>query len=67
MRNNPLSVPETMLPEEAIEEFKDIYFRLYGMRLSDAEARRRAENIVRLYEAVYGPDPTGPIRDEEDE
>jgi len=56
-----------MLPEEAIEEFKDIYFRLYGMRLSDAEARRRAENIVRLYEAVYGPDPTGPIRDEEDE
>jgi hypothetical protein len=53
-----------MLPQEAIEEFKQIYLDLYGEVLSDAEARAKAENLVRLYEAVYGPEPTpfpGPI------
>ena len=46
-----------MLPKSAIEEFKQLYFKNYGIRLSDEEATRRAENFVGLYEAVYGDDP----------
>ena len=46
-----------MLPKEAIEEFKKLYAKNYGIELSDEEATRRAENFVGLYEAVYGDDP----------
>ena len=46
-----------MLPKEAIEEFKKLYAKNYGVKLSDEEASRRANNFVGLYEAVYGDDP----------
>lgn len=46
-----------MLPKEAIEEFKVLYEKNYGVKLSDEEAGRRANNFVALYEAVYGDDP----------
>lgn len=44
-----------MLPDEAIEEFKEIYKREFGEELSAEEARRRAENLVGLFGAVYTP------------
>ncbi len=43
-----------MLPKEAIEEFKKLYVKNYGIELSDEEATRRANNLVALYGAVYG-------------
>ena len=43
-----------MLPKEAIEEFKRLYAKNYGVELSDEEATRRANNLVALYTAVYG-------------
>ena len=43
-----------MLPKEAIEEFKKLYSKNYGIELSDEEARRRASNLVDLFAAVYG-------------
>ena len=43
-----------MLPKEAINEFKKIYQRIYGMKLTDEEALKRANNLVSLYKAVYG-------------
>lgn len=46
-----------MLPKSAIEEFKQLYAKNYGVELSDEEATRRAENFVALYDAVYGDDP----------
>jgi len=46
-----------MLPKIAIEEFKKLYLKNYGIQLSDEEAIRRAENFVGLYGAVYGDDP----------
>jgi len=46
-----------MLPKEAIEEFKVLYEKNYGVKLSDKEASRRANNFVALYDAVYGDDP----------
>ena len=48
-----------MLPDEAIKEFQELYLRLYGELLSDEEARRKAEKLVSLYEAVYEQDSNG--------
>lgn len=50
-----------MLPKEAIEEFKKLYFEDFGIQLSDEEASYRANNLVALYTAVYG-DNSGLIR-----
>lgn len=50
-----------MLPPEAIEEFKQLYLKLYGKTLSDPEARQRAENLVNLYKAVLEPERVGRI------
>lgn len=47
-----------MLPEEAIKEFKLAYKKKFGIDLSDEEARRRAQNLVNLYKAVYGGSPS---------
>ena len=43
-----------MLPKCAVEEYKELYFRNFKIRLSDEEATRRANNLVDLYAAVYG-------------
>ncbi|MEK7663879.1 MAG: hypothetical protein AAB340_00290 [Patescibacteria group bacterium] len=45
-----------MLPKKAIEEFKRIYKKNYGIELTNEEAIKRANNLVALYEAVYGND-----------
>jgi len=44
-----------MLPQDAINEFKDLYRKQYGVVLSDTEAARRANNLMRLYRAVLKP------------
>jgi hypothetical protein len=46
-----------MLPKEAIIEFKKVYAKVYGAELSDAEAERRANNLVGFYSEVYGGNP----------
>ncbi len=43
-----------MLPQEAIDEFKKLYKARFKVDLSDEEASLRANNLVNLYEAVYG-------------
>lgn len=47
-----------MLPPEAIEEYKTLYKKRFGVDLSDAEASFRANHLVDLYKAVRGePSP----------
>jgi len=46
-----------MLPKEAIEEYKKLYEKRYGVVLSDAEAILRANNLVKFYKAVLGSEP----------
>jgi len=41
-----------MLPKEAIEEYKRLYKKRFGVVLSDPEASFRANNLVKLYKAV---------------
>ena len=43
-----------MLQKEAIEEFKQIYKKEFGVDLSDEEASYRANNLLNLYKAVLG-------------
>ena len=38
----------------AVQEFKELVFKRYGLVLSDAEALEQAGNLLRLYKAVYG-------------
>ena len=46
-----------MLPKEAIEEYKILYQKRFGVILTDAEASFRANNLVKLYRAVLGSEP----------
>ncbi len=44
-----------MLPKEATEEFKKLYSKIFHKDLDDAEASRRANNVLDFYKAVYLP------------
>jgi hypothetical protein len=50
--------PELMaLSKEEIEEFKDIYAKEFGKRISDEKARELGENLVALFRIIYRPIP----------
>ena len=51
-----------MLPKEAIEEYKRLYEKRFGVVLSDAEASFRANNLVNLYRATLRSEPSGTTR-----
>jgi hypothetical protein len=44
-----------MLPEQAIDEYIEIYRKKFGITLSREEAVFRATHLVNLYKAVLGP------------
>lgn len=46
-----------MLPQEAIQEFKKLYEKRYDVKLSDAEASLRANNLFKLYKITYMGEP----------
>jgi hypothetical protein len=45
-----------MLPEKAIQEFKELYKKRYGVELSDEEASGRANRLFKLYKVTYMPE-----------
>lgn len=47
-----------MLPLEAIQEFKELYEKRYGVKLSDEEASLRANNLFKLYKITYMGEPS---------
>jgi len=55
-----------MLPRGAIEEYKILYEKRFGILLSDAEASFRANNLVNLYRAVLGPEHPGATKKTEE-
>jgi hypothetical protein len=44
-----------MVSKQAIEEFRVIYLKEYGVELPYAEALRQASSLIRLYKAVLPP------------
>ncbi len=47
-----------MLPQEAVKEFKKLYEKRYGVKLSDVEASLRANNLFKLYKITYMGEPS---------
>ena len=45
------------ISKETIEEFKEIYFRKEGVKLSDKEAFELVSNLILVFENVYRPIP----------
>ncbi len=50
-----------MLPNEAIREFQELYKQHFGEWLEEKEARRKADNLLRLFRAVYGTPMSGKL------
>lgn len=44
-----------MLSETALNEFKSIYHRKFGVELSDEEAMQKAVSLLDLFNAIYRP------------
>ena len=42
-----------MLTKRAVDEFKEIYLRRYGVALTDADATELSASLLNLYRAVY--------------
>jgi len=42
-----------MLSKEAINEFKELYQKRFGIKLSKEETEEKATSLLRLYSAVY--------------
>lgn len=43
-----------MIDQEALQEFKDLYLREYGVQLTDEQALDYGTRLVGLVKAVYG-------------
>lgn len=43
-----------MLTKRSLEKFKRLYEKHFGEKLTDEEARKKADNFVNIYRAVYG-------------
>ena len=41
------------LSEEAIKEFKKIYYQEYGKQISDEEAQEKGQNLLSLFKIIY--------------
>lgn len=54
-----------MLGQEAIKEFKALYLREYGVKLTDKQAIDYGIRLIRLVKAVYGNDLPQPGFDKE--
>lgn len=44
-----------MLPKEAVDEFKKIYEKEFGKKLSDKAAVKKANDFMRLYKILVKP------------
>ena len=53
------------LSKQAIEEFREIYYKEYGEWLSYEEAERVATGLIELMSVVYGPREYSTDEDEE--
>lgn len=48
------------ISKEDLEELKNIYKKVYGETLSDAEALEMGQRLVNLFRIIYRPLPSPP-------
>lgn len=41
------------IPPKAVEEFKELFNKKYGRKLSDSEAKESAQNLLNFFEVLY--------------
>lgn len=46
-----------MLSDKAVEEYRQIYKEKFGTELALKEARKEAEQLIRLFQVIYRPIP----------
>ena len=46
-----------LLSKKAVEEYQDIYFRVFGEHISFAEASSQGIKLLRLFKIIYRPLP----------
>ncbi|MBP9759263.1 hypothetical protein KBD45_06210 [Candidatus Dojkabacteria bacterium] len=51
MRNVDLKLKTKMINKDQIQEFKDIYFKEYGVELKPEEAMQKATGLFNLFKA----------------
>ena len=54
------------LSKEAIKEFKEIYYKEFGERISDKEAQEMGANLLSLFKIIYRPIPEAGEQNPED-
>ncbi|MCD6297730.1 MAG: hypothetical protein J7M30_11300 [Deltaproteobacteria bacterium] len=54
------------LSKEAIKEFKEIYYKEFGEKISDQEAQEMGGNLISLFKIIYHPIPGAGKRNPED-
>jgi hypothetical protein len=42
-----------MLSQQAISEFREIFFREYGQTLTDEEATEKANSLLNFYKVIF--------------
>lgn len=42
------------LTKKSLRKFKSLYEKHFGEKLTDSEARRKADSLMNIYRAVYG-------------
>ena len=50
-----MEADKCLLPDQAVQEFTEIYRKEFGVLLDFKEASRRANNLYLLYRAVLKP------------
>ncbi len=56
-----------MPSQKAVQEFKELYFKRFGLQLSDEEALEQSGRLLRLYKAVYGATGTDAAEESHEE
>ncbi len=54
-----------MLSKKAIEEFRRIYFEIYGKKLSYAAAEEQAHRMIRFFKLILENQQTKDSKDEQ--
>lgn len=44
-----------MISKKALDEFKDIYFQEYGVKLTDKEVFDKANKLLLIFKIIYNP------------
>lgn len=54
------------IPKKDLDEFKRIYKKEYGEKLTDEEAQRIASNLISLFEIICQPLPSKNDQDKDE-